>query len=77
MAARSQAHLAGLIVLLMVLFPRDVDAYLDPGTGSLVFQAMVAGLAAGAYTIRMYWSRLRRLFGRSDAQRSVQIERSN
>jgi hypothetical protein len=32
--------------------------YLDPGTGSLVFQWIVAGLVAGAFTIRMSWRRI-------------------
>lgn len=56
-----------MFILLIVVFPRDVHAYLDPGTGSLVFQAVVAGLAAAAYTVRSYWSSIRTWFGRSNA----------
>jgi hypothetical protein len=39
-------------------------AYLDPGTGSLILQAVVAGLAGAAVAITTYWARIRRLFRR-------------
>ena len=58
------------LVLLMVvgtalLFPRDAFAYLDPGSGSLIFQALVAMLAGVAYGVRVYWAKLRGLFSRA------------
>jgi hypothetical protein len=56
-----------ILILLAFVFPRDVHAYLDPGTGSLVFQTVVAALAAAAYGLRTYWSRLRILFGGRDS----------
>lgn len=46
-----------------------VLAYLDPGTGSLVFQTVVAALAALGYAFRSYWGRIRTLFSRRDSQR--------
>lgn len=54
----------GIVVLLAVLFPRDAFAYIDPGSGSLIFQTIVATLAGVAYGVRVYWSRIRGLFGR-------------
>jgi hypothetical protein len=51
-----------LTVAVGVLFPRDAFAYLDPGTGSMVFQTVVAALAAVAYGVRVYWARIRRWF---------------
>lgn len=53
-----------LLLLLTVVFPSDAHAYLDPGTGSMVFQAVVAALAAAAYALRSYWGRIRLLFSR-------------
>lgn len=38
-------------------------AYLDPGAGSFVIQAVVATLAGVAVAIRAYWSRIRLFFG--------------
>ena len=37
-----------------------VLAYLDPGTGSMLVQLVVGGLAAIAVTAKFYWRRLLR-----------------
>jgi hypothetical protein len=34
-------------------------AYLDPGTGSMIIQSLVAGIAAGFYFISMYFSKIK------------------
>lgn len=44
-------------------------AYLDPGTGSYVFQMAVAALVSAGFVVRAYWHRLRSLFGRRDRPR--------
>lgn len=51
-----------LAALMVVFLPRHVYAYLDPGTGSMIFQAAMAALAATAYAVRVYWRKLRGLF---------------
>jgi len=33
-------------------------AYLDPGTGSLILQVILGGLAAAAIFLKMFWHRL-------------------
>jgi len=33
-------------------------AYVDPGTGSLIIQAVVGGVAAGAVALKMYGRRM-------------------
>lgn len=53
-----------LLFLLALVLPRDAYAYLDPGAGSMVVQAVVAGLAAAAYLLRSYVRRIGALFGR-------------
>ena len=37
-------------------------AYLDPGAGSMILQALAAGVAGVAVTGRLYWGRLKRAF---------------
>lgn len=39
----------------------DAQAYLDPGTGSMILQAVVAGFLGLAFTLRMYWQKLKDL----------------
>lgn len=40
-------------------------AYLDPGAGSFVIQALVAALAGIAVTTKVYWHRIMGFFGRA------------
>ena len=51
-----------LLVLLLLAAPREAAAYIDPGTGSLLLQGLIAGLAAAAVAIRAYWYRLKAFF---------------
>ena len=56
--------LAAAILLLVLSSP--AYAYLDPGTGSMIVQGLVAGLAVAAAAVATSWTRIRRLFsGRS------------
>ena len=56
----------GVVALvILLLFPHDAFAYLDPGSGSLIFQTLVASVAAVAYGVRLYWTRITRWFRRS------------
>ena len=38
-------------------------AYIDPGTGSFVAQAVVAAIAGVAVTLRLYWSKIKSMLG--------------
>jgi hypothetical protein len=43
----------------------DVLAYLDPGSGSVILQALVGGVAAVAVTAKLWWHRFTKLFRRN------------
>jgi hypothetical protein len=68
------ANFRGLILfvgLFMVLFAASpAYAYLDPGTGSMMVQVLLAAVAAAGVSISIFWDRLRtffhRVFGRKD-----------
>ena len=38
-----------------------VFAYLDPGTGSMLVQLLVGGVAAAGVALKLYWYRILRL----------------
>ena len=49
-----------LYTLILVLsFNSNAYAYFDPGTGSLIIQAILAFLAAGLATATMMWSKFK------------------
>ncbi len=53
-------------MLIAEVLSKLVPAYIDPGAGSLVFQAVVAGAMAAGLTIKVYWRRFRGLFRRHE-----------
>ena len=36
--------------------------YIDPGTGTIILQAIVGAIAAGIVTIKLYWYKLKAFF---------------
>jgi len=52
-----------IITILLLLMFTDAIAYLDPGTGSMLLQVILGGIAAIGVAIKLYWHRLRAAFG--------------
>jgi len=51
-----------ITVLLLLMFT-DAVAYLDPGTGSMLLQIILGGIAAIGVAVKLYWHKLRAYFG--------------
>ncbi len=45
--------------LFLLMFPQVSYAYLDPGTGSYIFQIILASLVGVAFTIKIYWTKVK------------------
>lgn len=56
-------------------------AYLDPGTGSIILQSILAGVAVAMGVLRLYWYRLKAFFtgkpAESDGQDAKDAEIHN
>ena len=48
------------------VFLPAANAYVDPGTGSFVFQALIGGLLAVGVAIKVFWKRLTAIVWRRD-----------
>jgi hypothetical protein len=48
--------------MLYLIFPRTTYAYLDPGTGSYIIQIILAALVGVAFTIKIYWTKVKTFF---------------
>lgn len=48
--------------ILFMLFPRSAHAYLDPGTGSYLFQILIAGLLGSFFFIKSIIKRVKGSF---------------
>jgi hypothetical protein len=58
----SRAFLTAAVLLISL---RQAHAYLDPGTGSIILQALVGTVAAGLVAGRLYWDKVRRFLSPS------------
>jgi len=47
-----------LSIVLVAWLGEDVHAYIDPGTGSYVFQMLIAGLLGAAFAAKVFWRRI-------------------
>jgi len=48
---------------------RMIFGYLDPGSGSVILQAIVGGFAAVAVTAKLWWRRVTGLFRRDEEKK--------
>ena len=51
-----------VIIVIAALFPTPAYAYLDPGTGSIILQGLIASIAAVSSFFWLYWERLKSFF---------------
>ena len=52
------------VPLFLITFSQQAAAYLDPGTGSMILQGIIAGIAVAGFTIKSYWYKIRAFFGK-------------
>jgi len=51
-----------LVILIFFLFTSRAYAYLDPGTGTIILQAILAFIAASIATLSFYWNKVKLFF---------------
>lgn len=57
-------HLFILSFLIYFAFISRAYAYLDPGTGSIILQAILGFIAAAAATASFYWNKVKLFFSK-------------
>lgn len=50
------------LIVTILLMPLDAYAYIDPGTGSMLLQAIIAIVAGALVIIKTYWQHIKKLF---------------
>ena len=61
-----------------MLLYEDAFAYLDPGTGSIIIQGVIAAVVGGLIVIKVYWYKLKSFFStrESKTDRSISDSKS-
>ena len=52
-----------IIGVFLLLLVAHAEAYLDPGTGSMLLQVILGGIAAIGVAIKLYWHKFRVVLG--------------
>ena len=53
-----------LCAISILLINSNAYAYLDPGTGSIIIQALLGILAAGVTTVSIYWTKFKSIISK-------------
>jgi len=56
---RQVAMFCLLSFMFSLLFPGRSYAYIDPGTGSYLWQLVIAGLLAASFSLKIFWRRIK------------------
>lgn len=71
MPVRSRiAWILWLTTCLSLMVVPAAAAYLDPGTGSVIFQAVIAGAMAASVGVKVFWGRIRNRLNRRESTAS-------
>jgi len=63
MSTTERSFLCGWVAALTLSTAEPAHAYLDPGTGSMVLQIILGGIAGVGVALKLYWRRLRDRLG--------------
>tara|TARA_A200000113_G_scaffold40226_1_gene32757 strand:+ start:434 stop:655 length:222 start_codon:yes stop_codon:yes gene_type:complete len=63
-------------LLILIVTPNTSYAYLDPGTGSIILQAILGFIAATVASISIYWTKfkiiLKKIFSKKRNQKNLE-----
>jgi len=64
-----------LVVSLNIIFFNNALAYIDPGSGSIILQALLGALAAAGATFSIYWDKIKNFIKKIKVK--IQIKKNN
>ena len=64
MNPNSFLHIFVWFALIAFVCVDDAQAYIEPGTGSMIIQSLIAVIAGGLFAIKTYWHKLKMFFSR-------------
>ncbi len=53
-----------IFTALILFIPVNAYAYIDPSTGSIVLQFLIAGLVTGLFVVKQFWFNIKSMFQR-------------
>ena len=67
-----------IISLYFFLISPPAQAYIDPGTGSFIFQLLISAFVGGIFIIKTYWQKIKNWFsGKKPEEESIPEAKSD
>ncbi|MFA6253382.1 MAG: hypothetical protein WCV69_03675 [Patescibacteria group bacterium] len=60
-----------------IMSTKSAQAYLDPGSGSLLFQIIVGGVLSGLFAIKLYYRKIKLFFKNKKSNKQENIEHND
>ena len=77
MTAREVGVVAVVVLAISAVWTTPADAYLDPGTGSMILQAIIGAVAGGLVLLKIYWGKIKLLFSTKRATKPIEDRNSD
>ena len=65
------------LIVGLISYTSPAYAYLDPGTGSMLLQGLIAGLAAIISFLSIYWQKVKAFFVKQEPDIDIDIDTEN
>ena len=62
------------LIIGLISYTSPAYAYLDPGTGNMLLQGLIAGLAAIISFLSIYWQKVKAFFVKQEPDTDIDIE---
>ncbi len=62
------------LIVGLISYTSPAYAYLDPGTGSMLLQGLIAGLAAIISVLSIYWQKVKSFFVKKELDTDTDLE---
>lgn len=62
-----------ILALMLFVLPKHVEAYIDPGTGSYLYQLLLAGLFGGMFFMSTFVKKIIRKFRKKGVPKATPI----
>jgi hypothetical protein len=62
---------------ILILFTRESQAYIDPGSGSYVLQLIVASFFAIVFTLKVFWRNIKAFFSGAGGKKQTDTSSSD
>jgi O-antigen/teichoic acid export membrane protein len=57
-----------LSLIILIIFPTDAHAYLDPATGAMIIQALIAAFVGITFFLKKNWQKLKQYFNKNKSE---------